>query len=67
MDFKSELIRRRPGRFLHREDAATAVEYAVLLALILLTAIGAIVVFGQAANQTWNNNNASLKAANFGS
>jgi Flp pilus assembly pilin Flp len=58
---------RRLITFLGRDDAATAVEYSVLLALILLTAIGAVMTFGQAANQTWTNNDTSLKAVDFGS
>ena len=38
-------------RFLKNDDAATAVEYAVMLALILLTAISAISLFGTKTNE----------------
>jgi Flp pilus assembly pilin Flp len=54
-------------RFLRRDDAATAVEYAVVLALILLTAIGAIAVFGGAVQQSWTSSNNALSAVQFGS
>ena len=58
---------RRLGKFLVGDDAATAVEYSVMLALIILTAIGAIMVFGQATSQTFTNNNNQLDSVNFGS
>jgi Flp pilus assembly pilin Flp len=58
---------RRLRRFVRRVDAATAVEYAVMLALILMVIFGAVVLFGQKTSQTWNNNNTSLQSVNFGS
>jgi len=39
--------------FLRREDAPTAVEYAVMLALIIVVCIGAITTLGTNANQTF--------------
>ena len=39
--------------FLKREDGPTAVEYAVMLALIIVVCIGAITTLGQNANQTF--------------
>jgi pilus assembly protein Flp/PilA len=53
--------------FFKHEDAATAVEYAVMLALILLVVLSAVALVGSNTSQTWNNNNNSLKAVNFGS
>ena len=41
--------------FLEREDGPTAVEYAVMLALIILVCFGAITTLGQNANGTFNN------------
>jgi pilus assembly protein Flp/PilA len=46
-------IARRAGVFLQREDGPTAVEYAVMLALIIAVCIGAITMVGQNANSTF--------------
>jgi pilus assembly protein Flp/PilA len=40
--------------FLKREDGPTAVEYAVMLALIIVVCIGAITAVGQKSNTTFN-------------
>jgi pilus assembly protein Flp/PilA len=40
--------------FLKREDGPTAVEYAVMLALIIVVCIGAITSLGSNANSTFN-------------
>jgi pilus assembly protein Flp/PilA len=40
-------------RFLNNEDGPTAVEYAVMLALIIVVCIGAITTLGQNANTTF--------------
>ena len=40
-------------RFLEREDGPTAVEYAVMLALIIVVCIGAITTLGKNANNTF--------------
>ena len=42
-------------RFIEREDGPTAVEYAVMLALIIVVCIGAITTLGQNANGTFSN------------
>jgi pilus assembly protein Flp/PilA len=38
------------ARFLQSEEAATAVEYAVMVALIAAVCIGAVTVIGQKSN-----------------
>jgi len=43
------------GRFLRDEDGPTAVEYAVMLALIVVVCITAITALGNNANATFNN------------
>jgi pilus assembly protein Flp/PilA len=40
--------------FLKREDGPTAVEYAVMLALIVVACIAAITTFGQNTNSTFS-------------
>ena len=42
-------------RFLASEDGPTAVEYAVMLALIIVVCIGAITTLGNNANSTFQN------------
>ena len=46
-------LRRRVTDFLRREDGPTAVEYAVMLALIIVVCIFAITALGTNANQTF--------------
>jgi len=41
--------------FLTAEDGPTAVEYAVMLALIVVVCITAITALGSSANKTFNN------------
>ena len=41
--------------FLKREDGPTAVEYAVMLALIIVVCIGAVTTLGTKASATFNN------------
>jgi pilus assembly protein Flp/PilA len=48
-------------RFLQKEDGPTAVEYAVMLALILVVCITAISTLGANANKTFSN--AALNSA----
>jgi pilus assembly protein Flp/PilA len=48
-------------RFLCSEDGPTAVEYAVMLALIIVVCIAAIAFIGSGANSTFSN--VSLNAA----
>jgi Flp pilus assembly pilin Flp len=57
----------RVRRLLKREDAVTSVEYAVMLATLLMVAFAAIALVGSNTNQTFTKNNDSLKAVNFGS
>jgi pilus assembly protein Flp/PilA len=51
-------------RFLTSEDGPTAVEYAVMLALIIVVCITAISVLGSSANGTFSN--VALNAASGG-
>jgi len=41
--------------FLKKEDGPTAVEYAVMLALIIVVCIAGITTLGSNANQTFSN------------
>jgi pilus assembly protein Flp/PilA len=41
-------------KFLRREDGPTAVEYAVMLAMIIVVCYVAIIVLGQNTNQLYN-------------
>ena len=45
----------RLAGFLKSEDGPTAVEYAVMLALILVVCIGAITTLGNNSNATYSN------------
>ena len=46
---------RSVGSFLRAEDGPTAVEYAVMLALIVVVCIAAITALGSNANSVFNN------------
>ena len=48
-------LKRRVVEFLKAEDGPTAVEYAVMLALIIVVCIAAISVLGSNANGTFAN------------
>jgi pilus assembly protein Flp/PilA len=50
-------------RFFQSDEGATAVEYAVMLALILLACFGAVVLVGQATSTSYTNSAASLATA----
>ena len=54
-------------RFLYEEEAATAVEYAVMLALILIAVLSAIGAVAQQAGGMWGNVHSELNGAGFGS
>ena len=41
-------------RFLKNEEAATSIEYAVLLALVIMICLVGIAQFGVAQNGVWN-------------
>jgi len=57
---------RRLSQFFHNEEAATAVEYAVMLAMILLTCIGTVATFGGQTGTLWGNTDTKLKDSGFG-
>jgi pilus assembly protein Flp/PilA len=46
-------LARRVADFLRQEDGPTAVEYAVMLALIIVVCLGSIAVLGKNANNTY--------------
>ncbi len=48
-------VSRHLVKFVKAEDGPTAVEYAVMLALIVVVCIGAITTLGTRANDTFNN------------
>ena len=54
------------SRFLRSDDAATAVEYAVVLALILMVC-SAVALVGQRTSQSWSNSNSQLQSVMTGS
>jgi pilus assembly protein Flp/PilA len=47
------MFKRAVGNFLRQEDGPTAVEYAVMLALIIVVCIAAITALGSNANSTF--------------
>ena len=47
--------------FLKREDGPTAVEYAVMLALIVVVCIAAITAIGGASNETFSSVGSAIK------
>ena len=56
-------IANRVIRFLKREDGPTAVEYAVMLALVIVVCLTAIGTLGTQANTTFSTTGAKMKAA----
>jgi pilus assembly protein Flp/PilA len=54
-------------QFLRNEDGPTAVEYAVMLALIVVVCITAITTLGSNANNTFSNVALNTAAAGSGS
>jgi pilus assembly protein Flp/PilA len=56
-------IRNHLIRFLKREDGPTAIEYAVMLALIIVVCMAAITTVGSNANNTFSFAGAKLKVA----
>ncbi len=55
-----KLFAKRVHRFLISEDGPTAVEYAVMLALIIIVCLVAISSIGTNANQTFSDIAASM-------
>ena len=56
-------LKKQSLEFLSREDGPTAVEYAVMLALIIVVCLGAITALGQNANSTFTSVGNSLTSA----
>ena len=54
-------------QFLQRNEAATAVEYAIMLALILMVVIGSIYLLGQNTMSSITDSNNKLNEVGFGS
>lgn len=54
-------------RFLAEEDGPTAVEYAVLLGLILMAVVSAIGAFGGTTGAMFGNINSNMQSHGFGS
>ena len=50
-------------RFLRDESGPTAVEYAVMLALIIGVCIGAVGFFGSTASGSWNDTSNKLSTS----
>lgn len=55
------------SRLLHDEEAATAVEYAVMLGLVLLAVVGAVSMVGAQSGGLWSSIDGDLESAGFGS
>jgi pilus assembly protein Flp/PilA len=51
------------SRFLTSDDGPTAVEYAVMLALILVACIGIVATLGTNASSTFGNVNTTLSGS----
>ena len=51
--------------FFRNDEAATAVEYAVMLAMIIMTCIAAISSFGSSTNGLWGGIDNDLDAHGF--
>jgi pilus assembly protein Flp/PilA len=56
-------LAKKVQRFLVSEDGPTAVEYAVMLALIIIVCLAAISSLGTAARDTFNDVKDSINAA----
>ena len=50
-------------RFMQDESGPTAVEYAVMLALIIGVCIGSITLFGESTAGLWSGNSISIDSA----
>jgi pilus assembly protein Flp/PilA len=57
------MLRRFAIEFLRREDGPTAVEYAVMLALIIVVCIASITVLGANTQTTYNKVGSAVKTA----
>ena len=61
------LITRKLVEFLKKEDGPTAVEYAVMLALIIVVCIAAVTTLGSNANSTFSFVGSAIKPNATGS
>jgi pilus assembly protein Flp/PilA len=50
-------------RFFKADEGPTAVEYAMLLMLVLLACISGVVMLGQSTNRSVDNSNVEIQAA----
>jgi pilus assembly protein Flp/PilA len=57
---------RRMLRIIREEDATTSVEYAVMLAMIIMVCIGTVAAFGGQTGSLWGSTNTKLNSAGFG-
>jgi Flp pilus assembly pilin Flp len=53
-------MNRKLRRFWRRTEAATSVEYAIMLALILMVVFGAVTAVGTKTSKSWTNSANSL-------
>jgi pilus assembly protein Flp/PilA len=60
-------LAQRVRRFLVSEDGPTAVEYAVMLALIIVVCLTAITQLGQQVNTTFTNITTAMPSGSSGS
>ena len=56
-------LKHRIARFIKDESGPTAVEYAVMLALIIGVCIGSITLFGESTAGLWSGNSVSIDTA----
>ncbi len=56
-------MKRQILKFLRDSDAATAVEYAVMLGLILLATLASITAVGTRSAEVWDGNQQSIGTA----
>ena len=56
-------LAKKVQRFLKSEDGPTAVEYAVMLLLILLVCIGSVAAFGSTTNAKFGQNSETINNA----
>jgi len=59
-------LAKKVQRFLASEDGPTAVEYAVMLALIIVVCLGTITTLGQNADATFSDVSSDLVQAGAG-
>jgi pilus assembly protein Flp/PilA len=57
------ILKQHLTKFFTQEDGPTAVEYAVMLALIIVVCIGAITTLGSNANQTFTSVDSALSSS----